>query len=88
MYFHDISTSRYNRSVYTTAFALVGKDVDVELKVIMRAQLDQHVDKAEKSLIEEINSNPLNPADAIPTGNLLLYIAFRSSFCTDRTYLV
>ena len=47
----------------------MGKDVDVELKVIMRAQLDQHVDKAEKSVIEEINLNPLNPSDTIPTGN-------------------
>ena len=68
----------------------MGKDVDVELKVIMRAQLDQHVDKAEKSVIEEINSNPLNPADAISTGNLFLYlyIELRSSLCTDRTNLV
>ena len=68
----------------------MGKDVDVELKVIMRAQLDQHVDKAEKSVIEEINSNPLNPADAMPRGNLFLYlyIELRSSLCTDRTNLV
>ena len=88
MCFLDISTSRYNRTVYTTAFALVGKDVDVELKVIMRAQLDQHVDKAEKRVIEEINSNPLNPSDTIPTGNLLLYIELLSLLCTDRTYLV
>ena len=84
MCFLEISNSRYNRTTYTTAFALVGKDVDVELKVIMRAQLDQHVDKAEKSVIEEINSNPLNLADAIPTGNPLLYIEHRAWVCYMR----
>ena len=84
MCFLDISTARYNMTAYTTAFALVGKDVDVELKVIMRAQLDQHVEKAEKSVIEEINSNPLNPADTIPPGSPLLYIEHRAWVCQMR----
>ena len=56
--------SRYE-TAFTTAYMLWGKDVDVELKVIMRAQLDQRIDNAEKSTIEEINVDPLNPPDTI-----------------------
>ena len=58
---------------YTSAFVLIGKDVDVKMTHIMRSQLDQHIDKAERNVTEDTNTDPLNPPEVTPTGiNMLL----------------
>ena len=68
-----VSLFRNAGSSCTSAFVLIGKDVDVKLTHIMRAQLDQHIDKAERDVIEDIKSDPLNPQEITPSGTPLFF---------------
>ncbi len=63
---------RFSSTLHTSPFFVIGADVDVNMKQIHRAQLDQAIDKAERKVIEDTQQDPLNPKPIIPNGRLFL----------------
>ncbi|XP_069120674.1 tetratricopeptide repeat protein 28-like isoform X2 [Argopecten irradians] len=58
--------NRFSEPYYWCPFLLVGKDVMVNLKEIRHSQLDQTLDKTEKTVEEEIGQEILNPKSSLP----------------------
>ncbi|XP_060081998.1 tetratricopeptide repeat protein 28-like [Ylistrum balloti] len=58
--------NRFSETYFWCPFILVGKDVMVNLKDIRHSQLDQTLDRTEKSVEEELGKEILNPKSSLP----------------------
>ncbi len=65
------SDFRFSSTLHTSPFFVIGADVDVNMKQIHRAQLDQAIDKAERKVTEDTQQDPLNPKPIIPNSKLI-----------------
>jgi hypothetical protein len=76
---------RYEAAAYASAFALIRRDLYIDLKDLRHSMLDQAIDEAEKVVADTMWRHPLNPPPITP-ASASLYFLFHSLPCNPHYY--